>query len=81
MRGVGRSSRERDDVQRAEETLETARAERRELEERLAEEIKEMRDRFEAGELEVEEVRIPPRKADITVQRLALAWWPGSFPA
>jgi hypothetical protein len=80
MRGVGRSSRERDDVQRAEEALETARAERRELEDRLAEEIEAMRDRFEAGELQVEEVRIPPRKADIAVQRLALAWWPGSFP-
>jgi hypothetical protein len=80
MRGAGRASRERDDVQRAEEALEASRAELRELEDRLSVEIEELRDRFEPDALEIEEIRIPPRKADINVQRLALAWWPGPFP-
>jgi hypothetical protein len=81
MRGAGRATRERDDIRRAEESVEALRGERADMEETLAVEIGALRDRFEADALEVETVTIAPRKADIGVQRLVLAWLPGDLPA
>ena len=77
MRGAGRASRERDDIRRAEESVDSLRGQRVELEEEFARETETLRDRFEIGGLEVETVGVAPRKADITIHRLVLAWLPG----
>jgi hypothetical protein len=79
MRGAGRASRERDDIRRAEESVVALRGQRAELEEEFARETEALRDRFEIGALEVETVAVAPRKADITINRLVLAWLPGSY--
>jgi len=66
---------------RAAEALDAQRAKRLELEEQLAREIQDLRDRLDAGRMEFDTLRIPPRKADITVHRLALAWYSGPLPS
>jgi hypothetical protein len=80
MRGAGRASREKDDIQRAEAAVDALRGERAEMEDMLVGEIEALRGRFEVDALEVETVAVAPRKADITVHRLALAWLPGDLP-
>jgi hypothetical protein len=77
MRGAGSASRERDDLRRAEESVDALRGQRVEMEEEFAHETEALRDRFEIGSLEVETVAVAPRKADITIHRLVLAWLPG----
>ncbi len=81
MRGAGRASRERDDIRRAAESVEVLRGQRAELEEEFARETETVRERFDVDGLEVETVAIAPRKADINIQRVALAWLPGDLPA
>jgi hypothetical protein len=81
MRGAGRASREKDDIRRAEETVEALRAQRVEMEEEFARETSALRDRFEVEGLELETVGVPPRKSDIAIHRVALAWIPGELPA
>ena len=77
IRDVGRSRRETDDVERAEERLEELAAKKAELEEELHEELDELRDETpSAVELELEGVEIPPLKTDISLDRLALVWAP-----
>jgi TolA-binding protein len=73
---LGRTAKEKQDVKRAQETVETLTAE---LEERAAEleaRIDELEDRFDpqAEKLTTQSVR--PRKSDIEVRLVALAWCP-----
>lgn len=77
MRGAGRASRERDDVRRAEESVEVLHGQRMETEEDFARETETVRKKFDVDGLELESILIPPRKADITIHRVALAWLPG----
>jgi len=77
MRGAGRASRKRDDIRRAEESVDALQGQRIEIEEKFAREAEALRDRFDVDGLEVETVGVAPRKADITIHRLVLAWLPG----
>jgi hypothetical protein len=81
MRGAGRASRERDDIRRAEESVDVLRAQRTEQEEEFARETETVRGKFDVAGLELESIHVPPRKADITIHRVALAWLPGGAPA
>ena len=80
MRGAGRASRERDDIRRAAESVAVLRGQRAEMEEEFARETETVRERFDVDGLELETVAIAPRKADINIQRVALAWLPGDLP-
>jgi hypothetical protein len=77
MRGAGRTSREKDDIRRAEESVDALRGQRLELEEEFASETEGLRDRFDPNRIEIETIAVAPRKADITIHRLVLAWLPG----
>ncbi len=76
MRGIGRATREKEDVSRALEDVEVYRQELAELEEEFQEATAKLQDGFDAERLELEEVQVRPRKADISVGLLALAWTP-----
>jgi hypothetical protein len=80
MRGAGRASREREDIRRAEETVDALRAQQADMEEEFARETSALRDRYDVEGLELETVAVSPRKSDITIHRLALAWIPGELP-
>ena len=75
-RSAGRAARERGDISRAEKQVEQLQVELQELEETFEDEVEALRDLPDPAALELEEIPIRPRKSDITVSRLALAWTP-----
>jgi hypothetical protein len=76
MRGAGRVGREREDIGRAEDRIETIDAQRVEMEAELEKEIARIQAEFDPTNPAVEMIEIPPRKADISVAPLKLLWMP-----
>ncbi|MFL6233584.1 MAG: ATP-binding protein [Thermoanaerobaculia bacterium] len=83
MRAGGRTYQEQQDVARAEETVAAVDKQLADLNAELETEVDHLQDRFdpEAGELEV--LGLKPRKTDVVVRFLTLAWAPkqGNEPA
>jgi hypothetical protein len=85
-RDVSRSAREHGDIDRAEDRAEAVRQELAAMEADLVRELAALEPAFAPADLAIETVQVPPRKADTSVQLLALVWcpWceqPGSAPA
>jgi hypothetical protein len=76
MRGVSRSMNERGDIERAEDTVETLQARLKEMEAEFQAESEGLAARIDPLTEELETVTIRPKKADIAVQLVALAWAP-----
>ena len=76
VRGFGRSAKESQDVERAEEDLQVLQGRYLEMEQELQDEIEALEERFDAQNEELEVLALKPRKTDIDVRRLALAWVP-----
>ena len=76
VRGVGRTFQERQDVSRAEENIEALQKQLADLNAELETAVDNLEDRFdpEAGELEV--LGLKPKKTDVEVRFLTLAWAP-----
>jgi hypothetical protein len=74
-RGVGRSMKEASDVQRAEESVEAVKAAIARLEEQIAGDVAAVTGRFEQ-DAPLEKVTISPKRGQIEVQFVALAWKP-----
>lgn len=74
MRSAGRVSRERQDVAQAEENLETLQHQLQDLEAQFQAETDALEATANPDRLLLEEITIKPKKADITVTRMALAW-------
>ncbi len=75
-RGASRAARERGDVGRAQEDAEALEQQLQELEAEFEERLEAVRDQWDDSELVCEELPIRPRKADLTVERVALVWTP-----
>ena len=73
-RGAGRVAREREDVRRAEDEVRDLEEAHRELEVELEEEVRSLEADGALDAPEVEEVIVRPRKSDIEVSDLKLAW-------
>lgn len=76
-RGAGRVASERQDVERAEAQLEALEKDRRDLEGELEREALALRDDAALDPPDIEEVIVRPRKSDLEVTSLRLAWKPG----
>jgi hypothetical protein len=76
MRGVGRAAREKGDITRAKQELAEAETQLEELEVEFEQELADVRATADAGTGEVTEKTIAPRKADITIGKVALVWTP-----
>jgi hypothetical protein len=76
MRGVGRIGREKQDIARAAENLTALRQRLSEMEADFEEEIAQLQDEYDPESLELTPMEIRPRKADIQVSELLLAWVP-----
>ncbi|HKI00454.1 MAG TPA: ATP-binding protein [Thermoanaerobaculia bacterium] len=76
VRGVGRAYQERQDVSQAEDNIESLQKQLADLNAELETEVDNLEDRFdpEAGELEI--LGLKPRKTDVEVRFLTLAWAP-----
>ncbi|MCH9649038.1 MAG: DUF87 domain-containing protein [Deltaproteobacteria bacterium] len=76
MRGVARSARESQDVDRAEENVEVLQRQLAELNAELEQEIDTLTERYDPQGEELDTVVLKPRKTDINIHLLALAWAP-----
>ena len=73
-RGASRTAREREDVGRASDQLEQERRALEELSHEFEAEAGALRQSIDPSSLALEEQEVPPRKADIAVERVALVW-------
>jgi hypothetical protein len=76
MRSVGRTVQERQDVTHAEETLEALRKQLADLNAELEAEIDRLEERLDPEAEELEVLGLKPRRKDIEVRVLTLAWAP-----
>lgn len=76
LRGFSRSSKEAQDVERAEEGLETSKRRYQEMEAELEAELEALGQRFDAQTEALETLQLKPRRTDVNVQQVALAWLP-----
>jgi len=76
MRGFGRTAREREDVARAVQEAEVIRTRLADLERQFQSEAARVQGDFEPEDIVLQEIRIRPRKTDISVETLALVWSP-----
>jgi hypothetical protein len=81
MRGAGRTMRERGDVSRAVDNVETLRDKLAALDAELEDKLADVRDAHDPEVLEIDDVAITPRKADLAVDRVVLAWMPHRLAA
>jgi len=75
-RSAGRVFSEHGDVARAGESLESLTAERDELLRRIEQEASDLTSSLDAGQIALTRIRLAPRKSDIAVGRIAIAWEP-----
>ncbi|MGQ0836435.1 MAG: ATP-binding protein, partial [Gammaproteobacteria bacterium] len=85
-RAAGRIGRESDDVERADESLEAVRQRRTELQSQFDADVAAIEHALDAGSCALRRVQVSPRKSDIVVGEVALAWAPwrkgaDGFPA
>jgi hypothetical protein len=73
-RSVGRASKERSDVAHAEADARAVREQIEALNAELEAEVARIESEYDAGSIQLDKVSIKPRKADITVEDLALVW-------
>ncbi|HEV7298125.1 MAG TPA: DUF87 domain-containing protein [Tepidisphaeraceae bacterium] len=75
-RGVGRSQKEYSDVGRAEETVEAVMAQQAELDAQFQAELQEMESSFDPATEPLETVQVRPKKSNIKIEAVTLAWTP-----
>ena len=73
---MGRSSKEKLDIEQAGETLEAVRQQREGLEAEAAKEIAALAQSYDPANLALATVRIEPRRTDTAIQQIGLAWIP-----
>jgi hypothetical protein len=76
VRGVGRSVKEEGDVGRAEQSVEALQRQLADLEVRFKEELDALTDKVEPTTMALETKAVKPKKANITIRTVALAWAP-----
>ena len=76
FKGVGRISKETQDVARAEEQLVALQQQLQDLESELETEVEALEARFEQDLEELDTLALKPRKTDIDIRIMALAWVP-----
>jgi hypothetical protein len=76
VRGVGRSLKERSDVGRAEETVEVLQKQLADLDQEFKAKTQELESSLDAQAETLETITIKPKKSNIAVQLVALAWAP-----
>jgi hypothetical protein len=76
MRGAGRTAREKQDIARAEESVETVRAKLVDLQAQFERDSMAVQGAISPDGIALESVSVSPRKSDISVQMAALVWTP-----
>jgi hypothetical protein len=75
-RSVGRTQQQKGDIGRAADELTALQQQAAALQAEVEEQVRSFQTAFEPAALPIEEVAVPPRKADTVVERVLLAWVP-----
>ncbi len=75
-RGHGRIRAQADDVRRAESDVNAYEEKLEEIESKLEEAVQELSEQFDVHSLEIDALLLKPRKSDIQIRHIALAWAP-----
>ncbi len=75
-RSFGRSGKEKDDIGRAKDNLEELQTSLRELEQQFDKDVAELKDKLAVNNLEYSELKLGPRKSDISVEDFGICWLP-----
>jgi len=76
MRGVSRAAEAKQDINRAEDTVEALQQQLNDLQAQFEEETKALEGRIDPLSEDLETIILKPRKTDINVQAVALVWMP-----
>jgi hypothetical protein len=76
MRGVGRAAREREDIARAQQEVQVIQQKLLAMEEEFKAEVAGAREDFHPEDIELNEIRIRPRKGDLSVGNFSIVWTP-----
>ena len=75
MRSVGRSSKEKGDIERAKENLDELMVKFEDLENEFNEALEEC-EKINIEELDFDDLEVTPRKSDISIEEFAVCWLP-----
>ena len=76
MSARGRASKERDDIDRAEDSLEDLQNKFQDLEIEFRDAVEAQEEKMSIDNLEFEDLTIPPRKSDISIEEYCVCWLP-----
>ena len=76
MRSFGRSTKQKSDIGRAQENLEDLHIKFEDLENEFKDEVSRLEEKLSVDNLEFEELKLPPRKSDLSVEQFAVVWLP-----
>ncbi|MCB9829861.1 MAG: ATP-binding protein [Planctomycetes bacterium] len=75
-RGMGRSRKEKLDVEQAEEDVSNVKEEMEALEAAFTQDLEDVRKRLDEDKLDITDASLKPRKSDIEIEDVVLAWTP-----
>jgi hypothetical protein len=75
-RGFGRASQQKDDIGRAENSLEALQDEMADMERELRDELDDLTREYDVDNIELEAIEIPPRKSDLKAEDTMIVWTP-----
>ena len=76
MRRAGKIGQSREEVTYAEGSLEKLKQQQQELEDSMQTELSAIQQNVDPTALDIKKIPIAPKKSDISVQTIALVWWP-----
>lgn len=76
MRRAGRATQGHEEVSSAEGSLEKLKQQLQDQEDALQDELSTLQQAIDPTTLDIKKTSVPPKKSDITVQNVALVWWP-----
>ena len=74
MKSASRAAKQQADVAQAEESLEAVQAEQAALEQEVAAELQRVKQAYDPLHVELEAIEVPPRRTDVVVDEVAIAW-------
>lgn len=76
MRAFGRSNKEKSDIERAKDDLEEVIIKYEDLEKEFEQDLEELEEKLSVDNMEFEELSLPPRKSDISIEDFGVCWMP-----
>lgn len=76
MRAFGRTSKEKSDIDRAKDNLEDVMQKFEDLEDQFNQDVDELSEKLSIDNMEFEELSVPPRKSDISIEQFGVCWMP-----